>query len=908
MGRRLLSKSRSFSTGERCFAKFTPAAVLLLGLLRFASVTALGQLPTVTADGPTQIADTSAIIAVIINPNGSPTGFYVQWGATTAYGQAGPVNIVPIPNAVTNVSAWMVGLSPSTTYHYQVVATNSAGTGYSADMTLTTAAGPPPQAPTVTVDPANLITEASATIVGTVNPNGLATACHVIYGTTTAYGYTSSYKPLAAQNTPVAVTNQITGLNPGTTYHYQLVATNSAGQGASADMTFTTTGPPPNPQAPTVTVIGPTQITDTNAIIAVTINPNSSATGFYVQWGATTVYGQTGPVNIVPLPNAVTNLSAWMVSLSPSTTYHYRVVATNSVGTGYSADMTLTTTAGPPPPDPQAPTVTTGSAIAITSTNSTLTGIVGTSVVPTTYYFRWGPTVAYGNTTPLGSVSANGSLQVFAVLAGLSPSTTYHYQLVATNSAGSTAGDDRSFTTLSVISTYGDFTYTTNGGTITIMGYTGPGGALTIPSTITGLPVTAIGDSAFSHVINLTRVNFPETLTSIGAWSFDNCTALTDITLPNSLVNLGFAAFAGCSSVENVTLSDNLISLSGAFSGCSKLSSIAIPNSVLSIGSQTLDRCTSLTNVTIGTGVVYIGERAFGACSNLTSITVPASTTNIDLNAFSGSTLLAEINVSALNSAYSSADGVLFDKNQTTLILYPEGKFVPNYVVPNGVTNIGPRAFYFHDNLTGITLPETLTSLGDWAFAGCGLTRLALPNSLTNIQDASYISIGGPFGVFNWCTSLTNVIFGKDLAYLGTGAFTFCTSLTAVFFQGNAPATVGTNGGPIPGPWIFLNAPLVTVYYLPGTTGWEPTFSQRPTKLWNPEVQTSGASFGVQQGRFGFNITGTPDIPIVIEACPDLAAGSWSPVQNCTLTNGLLYFSDPQQTNHPSCLYRIRSP
>jgi hypothetical protein len=103
--------------------------------------------------------------------------------------------------------------------------------------------------------------------------------------------------------------------------------------------------------------------------------------------------------------------------------------------------------------------------------------------------------VAYGNTTPLGSVLANGSVQVFAVLAELSPSTTYHYQFVATNSAGSTAGDDRSFTTLSVILTFGDFIYTTNGGTITITGYTGPGGAVTLPNTITALPVTAIADN-----------------------------------------------------------------------------------------------------------------------------------------------------------------------------------------------------------------------------------------------------------------------------------------------------------------------------------------------------------------------------------------------------------------------------
>jgi len=233
---------------------------------------------------------------------------------------------------------------------------------------------------------------------------------------------------------------------------------------------------------------------------------------------------------------------------------------------------------------------------------------------------------------------------------------------------------------------------------------------------------------------------------------------------------------------------------------------------------------------------------------------------------------------------------------------------IPSEITGLPVTAIGPNAFNGRTDVTGITLPETLTSVGDWAFRGCGLTRLALPNSLTNIQDASYVSIGGPFGVFNWCTSLTNVIFGKDLAYLGTGAFTFCENLTTVFFQGNAPATVGTNGGPIPGPWIFLNAPLVTVYYLPGTTGWEPTFSQRPTMLWNPQIQTGDSSFGVGPNGFGFNVTGTPDIPLVIEAGTSLAAHSWVSLQSCTLTNGLINFRDAYWTNYPGRFYRLRSP
>jgi hypothetical protein len=78
--------------------------------------------------------------------------------------------------------------------------------------------------------------------------------------------------------------------------------------------------------------------------------------------------------------------------------------------------------------------------------------------------------------------------------------------------------------------------------------------------------------------------------------------------------------------------------------------------------------------------------------------------------------------------------------------------------------------------------------------------------------------------------------------------------------------------------------------------------------LWNPQAQTNDPSFGVRQGQFGFNITGTPDIPLVVEATTNLAAQSWVPLQSCTLTNGLIYFGDSQWTNYSGRLYRIRSP
>jgi hypothetical protein len=98
------------------------------------------------------------------------------------------------------------------------------------------------------------------------------------------------------------------------------------------------------------------------------------------------------------------------------------------------------------------------------------------------------------------------------------------------------------------------------------------------------------------------------------------------------------------------------------------------------------------------------------------------------------------------------------------------------------------------------------------------------------------------------------------------------------------------------------------VFYLPGTTGWSATFGGRLAALWNPQVQTRGASFGVRTNRFGFTITGNSGLVIVVEACTNLARSVWQPVQTTTLTGGQMYFSDPQWTNYPDRFYRLRSP
>ena len=154
---------------------------------------------------------------------------------------------------------------------------------------------------------------------------------------------------------------------------------------------------------------------------------------------------------------------------------------------------------------------------------------------------------------------------------------------------------------------------------------------------------------------------------------------------------------------------------------------------------------------------------------------------------------------------------------------------------------------------------------------------------------------------FHDCPSLTNITLPASVTTIADEAFAVCANLAGAYIKGNAPALTG------PGD-VFYYSSNVTVYYLPGTIGWAPAYAGRPTMLWNPQAQTTDGSFGVGQNRFGFNIAGTAGIPIVVEACTNLVARSWVSLQSGTLTNGLVYFGDPQWTNYPGRYYRIRSP
>ena len=424
-----------------------------------------------------------------------------------------------------------------------------------------------------------------------------------------------------------------------------------------------------------------------------------------------------------------------------------------------------------------------------------------------------------------------------------------------------------------------DYLYTTNNGTITITKYTGPGGDVTITNSINGLPVDCIGAGAFSNCISLSSVTIPNSVTRIGDVAFLNCTNLPGITIPNSITSIGDMAFLNCGSLTNVTIGDSVTNIGhGTFYYCTSLVEISVnaSNPVYgSIGGVLFDKNqTTLVQFpagktgpyTIPINVTDIGSEAFFLCTSLTGVTVPASVTNIPSPAFLRCTSLVEISVHASNSVYSSVDGVLFNKNQATLVQFPAGKTGP-YTTPASLTSIGRDAFRYCTSLTNVTIG----------------------NSVTNI---------GGYLVFDNCTNLTSITIGKSVTSIGASAFSDCTSLTSVYFRGNAPNL---------GSFIFDGDSQATVYYLPGTTNWGSLFDGRPAVLWDPQAKND-ATFGVGPSGFGFTITGPTNVPIVVQACTNLIESAWFALSTNTLTDGTSYFSDPQWTNDPARFYRFCAP
>jgi hypothetical protein len=288
-------------------------------------------------------------------------------------------------------------------------------------------------APTATTGPVTSVGPTSATATGSVNPGGVATTWYVEYGTSTSYGSKTSSVSAGSGTSAVPVSGSISGLQPGTDYHYRVVATSSAGTARGSDGLFTTLAPPG------VVTGAASSISATGATLNGSVDANGRPTTWYFEYGTSTSYGTKTAVKSASGANAAA-VSAAIGGLQAGRTYHFRLVATSDGGSTTGSDATFRTS-GPPSASTDAPS-------SITPTTAKLNGTVTPNGLSTTWYIEYGTTTSYGTKTSAKSAGSGSSgVKESVSVTHLKTATTYHYRIVASNSAGTTRGADRAFST-----------------------------------------------------------------------------------------------------------------------------------------------------------------------------------------------------------------------------------------------------------------------------------------------------------------------------------------------------------------------------------------------------------------------------------------------------------------------------
>lgn len=300
--------------------------------------------------------------------------------------------------------------------------------------------------------------------------------------------------------------------------------------------------------------------------------------------------------------------------------------------------------------------------------------------------------------------------------------------------------------------------------------------------------ITKVGDNAFAKMAALETLTMPDGVVEIGAQAFLEDSLMTGLTLPSKLEYVGDAAFMGCKAVGpklDIPASVTRIGL-GAFTylqGVKELTVAegnkeykALGNVLYTADGKALLSCAGgfVGALDVADGTEQIQANAFAGAEGVTEVSLPASVTEIGDYAFDFMFGLGQVNVDADNAVYASKDGVLFDKQMQTLIIYPQGAKATSYATPESVTEIATAAFANNQHLVDVTLNEGIVTLGDYAFNDSpALQTVTLPSTLKDMGAST----------FTYCTALQDITIPSGVAYVPDYAFGECAALSDVTLQ-----------------------------------------------------------------------------------------------------------------------------
>lgn len=410
------------------------------------------------------------------------------------------------------------------------------------------------------------------------------------------------------------------------------------------------------------------------------------------------------------------------------------------------------------------------------------------------------------------------------------------------------------------------FTYTIQNNSATITGLNPNNqfsGNLSIPNKIKGVPVTAIGSSAFKNNKNIMGITIGSNIIGVSDHAFDGCTSLTSITVAEgntkyhssgnclietasntlvlgcktsvipsdgSVTSIGGYAFEGCTGLTNITIPDNVTSIgNSAFFGCTGLINITIPGSVTNISDNAFAYCSGLTSVTISGSVTYIGWYAFRNCTGLTSITIPDSVTNIGGYAFAYCTMLTTVTIpgSVTNigdAAFTGCNKIsnIYGSSSTIAAVLKSGGSRAVHIHIVFGTTIIYNAFKNRTEITEVTIGDSIQTIGVNAFYGCTrLTNVVVPDNVTTINDGAFrnctslYSITLPFvGMGDNATSDYKKVFGYIFGYTDT-----TSSSTEVEGATNQYYSTKYDGTPSRFYWYYIPSSLKKVILSDNATG-----------------------------------------------------------------------------------------